>query len=192
MFMSGLYKSRGGFAWAIIIALLVFAPGSAGSQENPRFYGVWEPASTTAGGYPLALSRGRITFADDGEISQEDHFEIIKDFGDRLVVKLWTVKSPFEDYPLGGPMLEIFEITLHEIAGARHWDLSIEFCSSPPAEAHIFETGDPADTWRRILEWSARRDEGFPYDHCNVTPEGRPFGGTWGGMGFDRDLRASD
>lgn len=190
--MFGFCKNRSVLAWAIVIALLVFAPVTAGSQENPSFYGIWEPYSNGAGGYPLAFSPGRMTYGADGEIVEEEHYQVIKDFGDRLVVKIWAVKSPFEDHPLGEPEIEIFELIRDQAGGKSYLVLRMKYCIDDPAEAHFFETDDVVEIWRRIVEWPARRDEGFPHDRCNVTPEGRPGDKEWSGMAFVRNLRAGD
>ncbi len=133
----------------------------------------------------MKIEPGRITFWRGDEIVMESHYQVIRDFGDRIVVKIWTVKINFEDHPLNEPWIEVYTVDRGEGQGKVWFGLGIKYCMAAAAMDYFFAVSDPDEVWRRILEWSARRGEGFPYDHCDMT-EDSVIGEYWGGMGFWR------
>ena len=172
----------------LLACLLAAAALPAAAQRDGRFFGVWEPKSRGAGGYPMKIEPGRITFWRGDEIVEESHYQVIRDFGDRMVVKIWTVKFDKEDHPSNEPWIEVYTVKRREGLGNVWFSLGIEYCMTAPAIDYFFSGSHPGETWRHILEWSARRGEGIPYDHCNMTEDGS-VGRNWGGMGFERPVR---
>ena len=172
----------------LLACLLAAAALPAAAQRDGRFFGVWEPKSRGAGRYPMKIEPGRITFWRGDEIVMESHYQVIKDFGDHIVVKIWTVKSVDEIDPLNEPWIEVHTVKRGEGQGKIWFSLGIKYCMSAPAMDYFFAVSDPDEVWRSILEWSARRGEGFPYDDCNMAEDGT-LGENWGGMGFERAVR---
>lgn len=136
----------------------------------------------------MKIEPGRITTWRADEIVEESHYQVIRDFGDHIVVKIWTVKFVDDDHPLNEPWIEVYTVNRREGQGKVWFSLTIKYCMAVAAMDYFFAVSDPDENWRHILEWSARRGEGFPYDRCDMEEDGTT-GRDWGVMGFERSAR---
>lgn len=176
---------------------MLAAPASA--QQDERFYGRWEPSSTPAAGSILYVDPGGYlsSLLLNAKFSNE-RYEVIRDFGDRLVERIWPLgNEPWELIARESDELAVLEIRRDTVTrydmqlNASQIDreyVSHHFCTSPAAQEYFFKDYDPDNVWRRIQEWSARSDEGFPYGSCHISPVGGKFGESWGTMSWVRDI----
>jgi len=189
--MARILTSRWLAAIMLALAAVMLAPKPAGAQTDRRFFGTWKPASTSAGGLPLTVAPGRITIWNKDKLIWDQRYEVIRDFGDHIVIRKWTVESSF-DHPLNKSSLAILSVERHVYEDYRSYILGYDFCASDHAHDYFFQTSDKDEIWRRILSWSARRrDRGFPFDECILNEDGGEVGG-WNGMGFSRAARPGE
>ena len=173
-----------------ILAAVALAPLAAHAQTDRRFFGTWKPDPTIAGASPLTIEPGRITTWDKDEMIWDERYEIIRDFGDRIVVREWTVESDFE-FTLNRSAVSVLSLKRSGDKDGHGLILSRDFCHSDWAHEYFFKTGDRDEIWQRILSWSARRDEGYPYQDCNMNRDGGEVG-TWKGSDFSRAARPGE
>lgn len=174
----------------------------AAAQQDDRFYGRWEPSSTPAAGSILYIDPGGYlsSLRLNGEFTNE-RYEVIRDFGDRLVVRMWPLgNEPWELIARETDMLVVLEITRDSgitldsklvVPPTDREFMSYHFCNSPAAHEDFFQDDDPDNVWRRIQEWSVRLDEGPPFDHCGLGPQGAFLAsGFWSTMSWARDINS--
>ena len=175
---------------------LIWAP-TATAQEDQRFFGRWLPASTSAGGWPLIVEPGRIyDVIDNGEIGTEEHYQVIRDFGDQLLIKSWYVKH-FVEGAGSEPSLTLLSVSEHPAYEKYppYLLLEIDNCSGMYTEAYFFSDDDLEKTWVRILAWSKQKGE-FPEElyrdvnRCVIEwADGKVTLPGANGMGFYRELQ---
>ncbi len=181
-----------------VVAAFILMIGAAGiangalAQQDQRFFGRWEPGSRSAGGWPLIVEPGRIySLTDKNEIVDEQNYQVIRDFGDHVVIKNWRLRAVTEFDRLD-PVLEI--ISVERRPPDRHF--YVEYCASPEVNSFFFSTDDPDEIWSRILAWSKKEGE-FPEvlmrspNQCTFDPAKKTFrpSGRGGGMLFLQKLK---
>lgn len=171
-----------------IIALALLIPGAlatpAAAQQDERFYGRWEPASTSAIGSTVWIEAdGYLDILGANDSSwQVERYRVIKDFGPRIVVRLWDARDdPFIPENNDLIVLEIYD----EDINTKYWYriLSYQYCYSIPARKIIFQDFDAGNIWRRARELTS--DASF--DRCDIAEDGT-VSGNWGGMGWSQKM----
>ena len=170
-------------ALALLICGMLASPAAA--QNTEGLYGRWEAYSTSAGRGILWLETGYLTWVYDRDQFTVYRFDVIQEFEGRMVVRMWNLRKdpvwPTDDVFLSTEdQLVIFDVAdPYRSFGQTEPDLRIYSCSSPLPEKHVFQDTDPDAIWARILEWSRRSGEGFPYNRCNISADGS-FDDGWG------------
>ena len=168
---------------------LIWAP-TAMAQEDQRFFGRWLPASTSAGGWPLIVEPGRFySLNHKDEIVDEEHYQLIRDFGDRLVIKSWPVK-PIIEGARTDPDLMILVVR----DNPPFQSLEIDYCGAMHVNAFFFSDDNPEEIWARIMAWSKQEGQ-FPEilsrfpNRCMIEQADETVTlSTSSGMGFYREL----
>lgn len=170
---------------AILLWGALVAPAVA--QQDERFFGRWEPGSTSAGGSIMLIERnGYLTnHSPDGQNWFIEKYQVIRDFGDRVVVRASDLSLPEGD--LNREVLYILHIYRDEIyLGRRVIVLHEQYCGGGDAGAYLFQDHDPDAIWRRIMEWTGRESDEFAQNRCKLTALGEKAGEGWGGTGWHR------
>ncbi|MCH8861588.1 MAG: hypothetical protein IID51_03655 [Proteobacteria bacterium] len=157
-------------ALALLLSGAFFAPALA--QQDERFYGRWEPMSKGAADNILYIDPGgNITLSEPSGGFTVERYQVIRDFGKRVIVRLWGLGNDI--WTLKTSALVVLEyVDADELTGRTYDYITYHYCSIPAANEHFFKDHDPDNMWRRILEWSARADEGFPHDNCDILRSG--------------------
>lgn len=181
-------------------ALMCFAASPALAQESRLFSGHWffwideiargERFETMTG--DLVVRPGSIvSYKQTGGIYFEAKYEVIKDFGDRLVVKMKTVYSDKSSR-------EIIEIQTMDLGPDNQvtWPsfdgrplifLALYSCPSDKGEAfatHVLAAGSPEEVWRRILV--APLEENSHWGECRMTEDGEWYERNFSSRHFGR------
>ncbi|MCH8861579.1 MAG: hypothetical protein IID51_03610 [Proteobacteria bacterium] len=116
----------------------VFA-GPVAAQEDERFYGDWWPYSGGTGNNLLSLEPGGIIsfIPPTGETTVE-RYVVIRDFGKRVVVRLWSLaEHPVEQQNDTLVVLELddsFDPEIIDRLYLRHYFLRYYYCSGPSVD----------------------------------------------------------
>ena len=165
--------------------------GPVAAQEDERFYGRWEAYSTSAGAGILWLESGYWARVYDQDQFDVYKFEIIKEFEGRIVARMWNLRKdpvwPTDDFFFSTEnQLVIFDVAdPYRSVGQTEPYLREYFCSFPQPKKYVFRDTDIEAIWVRILEWSKRSGEGFPYNECNIFADGSIDDG-WSGATYVR------
>ena len=162
-----------------IIALALLISGAlaalaapAAAQQDERFFGRWEPMSKGAADNVLYIDLGgTITFSEPSGGFTVERYQVIRDFGNRVFVRLWGLGNDI--YSHRASILVVLEYFDDELTGRTYDYITYHYCSIPAVHEYIFKDHDPDNMWRRILEWSARAKEGFLYDICDISRDGK-------------------
>ncbi len=161
------------------------------AQQDERFYGRWEPSSTPAGGNIMWIDPGgTLSFLrPTGEYTVE-RYQVIRDFGKRLVVRIWNAN---ENAPMDErDSLVILEyIDDDELTGHLAHYVTYHFCIDMEAHQYFFRDYDAGKIWRRILEWSARPPVDPTYEGCRISEDGE-FSNNWSRMSWFRTLAGAE
>ncbi|MCH8861581.1 MAG: hypothetical protein IID51_03620 [Proteobacteria bacterium] len=169
----------------IALALVIsgaFA-GPVAAQEDERFYGRWEPASTSAIGSTVWIEADGYfnIMGVSGEDWSVRRFQVIKDFGPRIIVRIWNAQSdPSVPEKNDLIMLEVYD----RDKNTKYWYriLSFKSCYSVPARKFIFQDFNPENIWRRARNLTTGMADAS-YDWCKITEDGE-FSGNWSGMSW--------
>lgn len=170
----------------LILLLSGALAAPAVAQEDERFYGRWEPGSTTAGGSILFIERSGYLSnqSADGQHWFVQKYKVIKDFGDRVIIHAWDLSLPEGDFNRDSLIVLILDRE-GIYRGRKYSTLNTQHCGGGDERDCFFKDQDPDAIWRRVMEWTARASEGFPYDRCGLTLQGETGEG-WGSVGWFR------
>lgn len=173
------------FAAGLLVVAASLSPAAA--QQDDRFYGRWEPSKKGAPNLYLdpAGSGGYLSYLGANGRYQVEQYEIIRDFGDHVVVKVWWLAD--ELHAKQPPDVAILDLRDSRPRVPSEWRSFIySYCGGGPSTEYFFQDNDPDSIWQRIQEWSARSDEGRPYDSCSISPSGNATGQFWSRMNWSR------
>ncbi|MCK5603998.1 hypothetical protein KAR91_19075 [Candidatus Pacearchaeota archaeon] len=171
------------------MAVLAFFITPAHAQENPDFFGVWEPFSTSANMHSIRFEKGRLHYSSPYVSDTVSNYRIIRDFGDRLLVRTLEIEGDLK----GREFLEMFVLSDPEFS----WDdddpiimLSIFMCEYQYVLPDLLENKDSDVIWGKLMDWSRKNSPEKRFHKCALTEQGVPMkNGSWGGNGkFTRHL----
>lgn len=164
------YTVLNALAGLLLAATLLVAARPAAAQQDERFFGRWVHNGRDVVGFVTYVDAteggGILSGRTTDDFYVVERYEVVRDFGDRVVVRVWGLVDEWYSTPastiavmsLGEPF---------EFKQSRYQNLYIEFCDSPKANAFFLQDFDPDQIWQRMQEWAASTGDEYPEDQCH-------------------------
>ena len=162
------------------VAVLAFFTAPAHAQENPIFFGKWEPYSTSANMHGVHFEKGRLTYTSPYVERSVYDYHIIRDFGDRLLVRAVGIEGNLK----GIELLQMFEFLVPNFPAysGGYWILSVKSCEYQYVLPDLFLDKDPEVIWENLMDWSKTRPADRRFHDCALNAQGDPLpDSSWGG-----------